>query len=656
MKIFGDFYDRAISFKPSKREQSVKTSEDWSAAVMTGSSDQVAGYDSLPIAFFIVFAVATLGVAIVLFARLANLQIVNGRQSTALAAGNRVRSQNITAPRGTIYDRNGQVVARNVANYDLTAMPSQLPSNATDRQSQYNLLAGLLRSSPAELKAKAESKGLKYSQAVVVAENVDRDTALNIDEYQAGLRGFSIEVNPIREYLDGGNLSHFLGYTGRISAEEWAQYPNYRQIDYIGKSGLEQSYEQDLKGVDGKEQTAVDASGQPIKYLAKIEPTPGNGLILSIDKNLQAKAYEALAAGVQKAGAKAGAAIAVNPQNGQVLAAVNYPGYDNNLFAKGISQADYSRLLNDPSKPLFNRTLNGSYPIGSTIKPFISSAALDEKVINASTIVDDKGKLEVQNQYNPSIVYTFKGWEASGLGPVNVVKALTWSSDIFFYVVGGGYQGFKGVGPEKLVAWYKKFGFGQKTNIDIKSESNGYVPTPATKQQKTGEPWGLGDTYNISIGQGDFLATPMQLVMATAAIANGGTLYEPRVALEVRSPSGQTVRKIEPVPVRQNVVSSQALDLIRQGMEQAVAAGTACCSIKNEVPVQVAGKTGTAETSSQGFDGKNPTTKPDAWFVAYAPAKNPQIAMVVLVENSGEGAEYSVPVTNEILKWYFSPR
>ncbi len=259
------------------------------------------------------------------------------------------------------------------------------------------------------------------------------------------------------------------------------------------------------------------------------------------------------------------------------------------------------------------------------------------------------------NQYDPSIIYTFKGWEPGGLGQVNVVRALTWSSDIFFYVVGGGYQSTRGVGASKLVSWYKKFGFGAKTNIDIFGESNGYVPDPNAKSQDTGQPWNIGDTYNISIGQGDFLATPLQLAMATSVIANGGTLYKPHLAMEVRNLSGQTVRTIGPEVVRQNVVSPQSLALIHTGMEQAVSEGTACCKIKSDVPVQVAGKTGTAETSSQGFDGKNPTTKPDAWFTSYAPAQNPQIVLAVLVENSGEGAEFSVPIAREILKWYFSP-
>ncbi len=379
MKIFGDFYhsDSHVEFKPSKREQSVAGSEDWSAAIMSGSSDQVTGRDQLHWQFFAAFGVIAAIIAVVLCGRLANLQIVNGQAQTALAAGNRVHSQTIPAPRGAIYDRSGQVLVRNVAQYDLVVTPAQLSPNTSDRQAQYALIAQITHGNPDDIKGVAESKTLQYPQPIVVSANIDRDTALTIDERRADLSGFSVDVNPTREYLDGGMLSGFLGYIGRISPEEWAKHPTYRQIDYIGKSGIEQSYESDLKGVDGKEQTKVDVSGKPIQYLAQIDATPGNNVILSIDKGLEATAAAALKAGIDKAGAKAGSVVAVNPQNGQILAAVNYPSYDNNLFAKGISQADYQRLVSDPTKPLFNRAIGGDYPIGSTIKPFISSAGLD---------------------------------------------------------------------------------------------------------------------------------------------------------------------------------------------------------------------------------------------------------------------------------------
>ncbi len=654
MNIFGDFYDRAYGFRVSKKERRMRQSEDWSAAIMAGSDEKIQLEDPIRSPMYFVFVIVLFALALALLSRLAYLQIITGRQNSLLASGNRVRTTAIAAPRGAIYDRNGVILARNNARFDLDVIPAQLPSDKTKRSQGYTLLAELTGKSASEIQTTIEAKGLRYSLPVVVAENISRDQALNIEERHSDLVGYTVDTNPAREYLDGGSLAPFLGYIGRISAEEYQENPDYRPVDSIGKTGLEKSYEADLRGKYGKEQTEVDATGLPIRSLARIEPEAGDSLILSVDKGLEDQMQSVLKTTVEGAGSKAGAAIAIDPRNGQVLAAVNYPTYDGNLFAKGISQTQYDALLNDPSKPLFNRVASGGYPIGSVIKPFISIAALQEGVVNANTTVLDKGKIDVPNQYNPSIVYTFKGWKPEGLGVVNVLRALTWSSDIYYYTVGGGFESFKGLGPKKLTDWYKRFGFGSNTGSDVGGEAPGFVPTPDAKKKYSNEPWSVGDTYNISIGQGDMRATPLQLVMATGAIANGGTLLKPHFASEVRNDQGVTVRVISPEVVMANIASSDNIRLVQQGMEGAVESGTACCSIKREVPVKVAGKTGTAETSSQGFDGKNPRTKSHAWFTSYAPADNPKIAMVVLIENSGEGAEFAVPASKEILKWYFS--
>lgn len=656
MNIFGDFYSKPIQFRQSKKEKIVSESEDWSAAILSGSSERVSKEEPLRPGLLIAMAIAFLICVGILAWRLFSLQIIQGEQHAVLANGNRVRTTVITAPRGAIYDRNGTLLARNTAQFDLIANTAQLPRDQKEIGVLAGVLAPILHKPTEELNKNLTEAVNSNQQTVVIAEKLDRDTALNIEEEHRDLTGLSVDTSPQREYLDNSSLSSFLGYIGRISAEEWEQHPDYRQVDVIGKSGIEKAYENDLKGQAGKEQIEVDASGLPIRYLARQEPKAGNNLILSIDWGLQQQMQQALASEVQKAGSKAGAAVALNPQTGEVLGAVNYPSYDGNLFAKGVSQNDYNRLLQDDSKPLFNRVLGGSYPIGSTIKPFVSAAGLQENVINAGTTIVDKGRLDVPNIYNPSIVYTFKGWKPEGLGPVNVVRAIQWSSDIFFYEVGGGFQGFQGLGAKRLLDWYSKFGFGHKTGADIADESAGALPSPEQKEKQTNEPWSVGDTYNISIGQGDFRATPLQLATATAAVANGGKLISPHFVKDIKSSDGTLVRANPVNVLNPSVASPETLNLVRQGMEQVVTDGTACCSLKSEVPVKVAGKTGTAETSSQGFDGKNPITKPHAWFTAYAPADNPRIVTVVLVENAGEGAEFAVPATREILKWYFNNR
>lgn len=654
MNIFGEFYDNAYSFRSSKKERRMRAAEDWSAAMLSGSTEKIQLEEPIQSKMFTVFLIAAACAVGLLLARLAYLQIITGQAHSLLASGNRVRTTVTAAPRGAIYDRNGVVLARNNARYDLVVVPAQLPKNEQLRTTGYALLAQLTGKSLQEIQTTVEAKSLRYSSPLVVAENMSRDMALNIEEHHSELDGYNIDTNPSREYLDGGSLAPFLGYIGRISAEEVTQYPQYRPIDSIGKTGLEKAYEPDLRGTYGREQTEVDATGLPVRALAQTDPQPGNSLVLSVDKGLQDIMLQSVKNAVSAAGSKAGAAVAVDPRNGQVLGAVSYPTYDGNLFAKGITQDQYSSLLNDPAKPLFNRVSSGGYPIGSTIKPFISTAALENGTITPNTVLNDAGKIEVPNEYNPSIVYTFKGWEPGGLGAVNVVKALSMSSDVFYYIVGGGYQSFRGVGATKLIDWYQKFGLGKKTGVDIGDEASGYIPNPESKKKATGDSWTVGDTYNISIGQGDMRITPLQLAMATATVANGGTLYTPHFASQVKNSNGDVVRTIDPQVKSTNIASAATLNVVKQGMEGAVDSGTACCAIKREVPVKVAGKTGTAETSSEALAGNNNRTKAHAWFTAYAPAENPQIAIVVLIEASGEGAQFAVPATKDILKWYFS--
>lgn len=655
MSLFGDFYNKPIKYTRNKKEQIVAHSEDWSTAILSGSSDLVTREQ--PVARYIylfLFVLFVLASALLVW-RLFSLQIVQGQRHALLASGNSIRTTTIPAPRGAIYDRNGVLLVRNTAQYDLVASPSRLPADGDKRAELAKGLAIIANLETDELQKKIDQAYSSQQAEIVIAEKIEREAALSIEEKIRDFPGLSVESSPQREYLDDGRLAHILGYIGRISAEEWQEHPEYRQVDVMGKSGIEKSYEADLRGLAGREQVEVDATGRPIRFLARVEPRAGKNINLSIDWGLQQTMYDAVKRQVEASGSKAGSAIAVDPSSGEILAAVNYPSYDANLFAKGISQADYDRLLHDEARPLLNRATSGNYPIGSVIKPFISAAALQENVINAQTHVVDKGKLEVPNIYNPSIVYTFKGWKPEGLGTVNVVRALEWSSDIFYYQVGGGYQNFQGLGEKRLLNWYARFGFGAKTGVDIAEESPGFLPSPEQKKRVSGESWYVGDTYNISIGQGDLRATPLQLAVANASIANNGKIIRPHF---VRSRSElSSLTQVSPTDIlRGDFVDPNNMRLVQEGMIAAVESGTACCSLKTEVPVAVAGKTGTAETSSEGFDGKNPRTKPHAWFTAYAPIQSPRIATVVMIENSGEGSQFAVPATRDTLKWYFTNR
>lgn len=591
------------------------------------------------------------GVMVLLVGRLAMLQILDGQRNAALADGNRLRTKVTRAQRGVMYDRTGTLVARNQPIFDVTVTPSQLPRNKQDRQKLYTQAAELLGISLSELRTKAEAKGLQYGQTILVTPSVSRDKALAFDAAGA-MAGISLEINTVRQYLDGGSLGSLLGYTGRISAEEYrAKQPGeYQQTDYIGKNGLEREYEQILRGSNGSEQTEVDVAQRPVKILASKPSVAGQNLTLTIDKALQDVLVKSIQDQMDAAGSGRGAGVVLNPQTGEILAMASLPGYDNNKFAEGISTSDYKALVDNPNQPLFNKAFQGAYAVGSIIKPLVATAALVEKVVSTSTVIEDKGSLQIPNIYDPSIVYTYRTWEPGGLGRVTLNRAISLSSNVFFFTVGGGFGPIKGLGVTRLNAWYEKFGLGSQTGIDLPAEASGLVPDPDSKKAATGEPWTVGDTYNSSVGQGGLMASPLQMAAATAAIANGGTLYRPYLVSKISDESGRISLEPKPKVVRKDIAPADVLDAVRNGMRDVVRSGTACCKIEQEVPVAVAGKTGTAETDP---DNKK---KPNAWFTSFAPFDNPRIVTVILVENSGEGAQYAAPATREVLKWYFANR
>ncbi len=589
-------------------------------------------------------------ILVVLVGRLANLQIQGGGHNFSLAEDNRVRQKITRAPRGVIYDRNHNVLVRNEAGFDVNVIPSQLPRSAATRQAEYAQLGKLTGVSAADIAAKTEAKGVNYPVPLPVIPNLDRDKALLLDQSVLLLTGFSLDVNPSREYAAGLPLSHVLGYTGPVDPND-LQSSDYIPTDYVGKAGLEKQYENVLKGTRGSDETEVDAEGHPVKVLAAKPAQPGQNLVLSIDSELELHLAQSLQTQMDRGASKRGAAVALNPKTGEILASVSLPGYDNNLFSRGISQADFQKLVNDSAGPLYNKVTAGAYPSGSIIKPLVASAALDEHVIDTSTTIVDKGKLDIVNQYNPSVTYTFYGWEHSGLGAMNVTRALAMSSDIFFYTVAGGYGNFVGLGIDKLANYYQRFGLGSRTGVDVPEETAGRVPTPDWKFKFAKEPWYTGDTYNVSVGQGDILVSPLQMAVAIAAVANGGTVYKPHYVKQITDGQGKVVQEIQPDALRRNIATPATLAVVRDGMRQAVTSGTACCLIEKQVPVHVAAKTGTAETDPERKG------KPEAWFEAFAPYEDPQIVMVALVENApGEGAEFAAPVVREALTWYFNNR
>ena len=597
------------------------------------------------------------------------LQIIRNDYYYGLSEGNRLRSEVIEPKRGIIYDRNLIPLVHNSANFVLYLIPSELPKDEEKRDDLLrqvaNILGGqsgtvasssasssldLVQDSPLFLQTKEQlaaikSSSFKYYEPFFIADNIDYNQALRLYLEVDGQPGVFLS-NKIRRNYEisaddhSASLSHILGYTGKISEKELADNPDgYTPVDYIGKSGLEYVWEKELRGVPGHKDSEVDALGQMSNVVSETAATDGANLQLSIDKGLQQESEMVLRRYLDKLHLKSGAVVILDPRNGEVLALVSWPAYDNNLFARGITTDEYQKFINDPSQPLFNRAIAGEYPSGSTVKMVVATGALQEKIISDSTTVISTGGLHVGQWFFPD-------WKAGGHGVVDVRKAIANSVNTFFYTVGGGYQGFVGLGVDRLGKWMEKFGLGQKLGIDLPGERPGFVPTAAWKKAVKGVSWYIGDTYHLAIGQGDLTVTPLQVADYTAAIANGGTLYQPRVVKSILDSNNNLVQNVPVKIIRANLADPQNIEVVREGMRQTVTDGTA--RSLQSVPVPVAGKTGTAQWSTK--------KAPHAWFAGFAPYDNPQVAIAVLVEEGEEGSSVSVPIAKEILTWYFGGR
>ena len=415
-------------------------------------------------------------------------------------------------------------------------------------------------------------------------------------------------------------------------------------LDFIGKDGLELQYEKELRGVPGKIAISVNSDNTILKTLVAKEARQGNNLVLSIDGELQKILVDSLRDKMAQTNAPGAAAVVLDVKSGEILSLVSLPSFDNNIFNASLINKTYQELINNKNRPLFNRAISGFYPAGSTIKPFIASAALVEKTIDPSYKVDDTlGYISIPNEYNPEVTYIYRDWQPHGF--VDMRRALAVSANVYFYTIGGGYKNIKGLGINKIEKYLKLFGFGASLGIDLPGETGGLVPNPDWKMKTRQENWFTGDTYNVSIGQGDIKVTPLQLAAAMAAVANGGTFYEPTVAFEVVTAEGGH-RRFDPVVRRSDIVDGLVLRVVRDGLRQAVTSGSA--RGLSGLPLAVAGKTGTAETG-----GSHP---PHAWFTGFAPFDSPQLVVTVLVEEGGEGSQAAVPVARDIIAWWAENR
>ncbi len=576
-----------------------------------------------------------------LVTRLFYLQIISGEKYRQLSANNCIRLQTIDAPRGLIFDRNGELLVDNRPSFDVAI----IPSDAKPVDSTLAKLARYTHIPKNELMGKIKKeKSFPSYKPVSLKPDVGRDTLAAIEVNSFNLPGVVVNVNPIRHYLSSRTAAHLLGYMGEINSRELKSgaFPGKERGDFIGKLGVERSFEDILSGREGGRQVEVDSSGRIVQVLRSVPAQPGENIYLTIDKRLQRKAESFLAD-------KAGAVVAMDPNTGQVLALVSSPAFDSNAFVGGLSRKDWQTLITDPRHPLAHKAIQGEYPPGSIFKIVTAMAGLEEGIIDQNTVFFCPGRYRLGNR-------VFRCWKKGGHGQVVLRKAIAESCDVYFYQVG------QKVGVDRL-AWYAKAcGLGAETGIRLPHEKDGLIPTAAWKKRRVGVRWQGGETLSMAIGQGYDLVTPLQMAVLISAVANGGIRYRPIILNKAETAEGKVVRRFEKQILGRLPVSPRHLALIRRGLWEVVNGRRGTARIAKLKDIAVCGKTGTAQVFSRKANESIKEEdmayrlKSHAWFVAYAPAEKPEIAVVVLVEHGAHGSRSAAPIARDVIQAYLDKK
>ena len=579
----------------------------------------------------------------ILLVRFIWLQVIQHSYYQTRAEENRIALVPITPNRGLIVDRNGIVLARNYSAYTLEITPSKVPNfDATIDQ-----LAEIIDIQPRDRKRfKKLLEESKNFESLPIRTRLSDEEVARFIAHRYRFPGVDIKARLFRQYPEGEFASHLLGYIGRINAkdveriEEAEQELNYRGTEHFGKTGLEQKYEFDLHGISGFEQVEVDAGGRAVRTLARTAPVPGNNLTLTIDAKLQRVAEQAF-------GDRRGALVAIEPSSGGILALVSMPNYDPNLFVDGIDSQSWKELNESPDKPLLNRAIYSAYPPGSTFKPFMGLAALELGKRRADQAIADPGYFTFGN-------HTFMDDKKGGHGMVDIYKSIVQSCNTYYYMLAND------MGIDNIAAFMGQFGLGSRTGIDIEGESRGVLPSPQWKKERFKKPeqqkWYAGETISVGIGQGYNAYTMLQMANATATLANNGTMFTPHLVKYVTNARNSEKRMIEPQPVRTIPLKPENIDAIKKAMIGVNVEGTGARAFAKAEYV-AAGKTGTAQAFSlRGAQYKAHALKEElrdhALFIVFAPADQPRIALAVLVENGGFGAQAAAPIARQVLDYY----
>ena len=586
---------------------------------------------------FRVFYLVIAALAILLVFKSLQLQIIDGGHYRLVTQRSGAYRYFGPAFRGIIFDAGGQALVENIPVFDLVALYSDLPRSDAETAALIDAITPVI-DYPNELLTKT-FKDNENSALFSIKNGIGKEAVAKLQAL--ALKGVYVVANARRYYPNSNVLAPVLGYTAKVSPADLAADDYYLLTDRIGRLGLEQYYEKELRGehrniILGQDQFSADIGNIGAG-------TAGHDLFLNIDAQIQSQLYRVMGNILASSGLKRGAAVVQNPKTGQILALVSFPSFDPNVFENSSDPANtekIGKILNDRNKPLFNRVVSGRYSPGSTIKPLLALAGLKEGIITSQTKVNATGSITVRSIYDPDVFYTFNDWKVHGV--TDLKKAIADSVDVYFYALGGGWGNIRGLGAGKIVEYLKAFWADQTLGIDLPGEVSGFVPTEKWKKDFKGEPWFIGDTYNISIGQGDLSITPLWLNGYISAIANGGRLLRPQLVKAVKNPNGQIIYEREPETLAILPFDSQTMAAVKAGMRQTVTAGTA--TLLNDLPVPVAAKTGTAQITGRGLN---------SLFTVYGPYDDPQIALTVLVENV-QSQGLAVRIAHDFLAWYFT--
>jgi penicillin-binding protein 2 len=581
-------------------------------------------------------ALAVLAAAafLLLAGRLWFLQVMEGERFFFLSEKNRVRIKKVPGTRGLVFDHKGQLLVESRPSFDVLFVPE----DADDPEAVLRRAAALLKSDGQTLLALYEqSRSRAPFEEIVLGRDVDWESVVAIEANQLDLPGVSLRVRPRRAYHNGGMAAHLLGYVGEINRDQLKLYraKGYSMGDEIGQFGLEKSWETYLRGRSGGQQVEVDALGRRVRVLHEVQDVPGQSVHLTLDRDLQEAAWRALEG-------KAGAIVVLSVRDGAVLALASAPAFDPNLFARGVTAEQWRALVQDPFKPLNNRAVQGQYAPGSTFKIVVGIAGLEEGAIDPSSAISDPGFFVVGNR-------AFRDWKEKGHGRVDFHRGLVESCDVYYYQLG------QRLGPDKIAKYARLFGLGEKTGIGLDDEKAGLVPDTEWKRRRFRQPWYPGETPSLAIGQGYVTVTPLQMANLIAAVANGGTLYRPWIVRKVTALDGSVIEEYGPQKIRDIPLKPETLERIRAALRDVVNYGTGGRARSEKITI--AGKTGTAQVVE--FKGAvikserlSYWTRDHAWFVAYAPAEDPEIAVAVLVEHGGLGGAVAAPLAKKVIEKY----